>query len=933
MKRKVITAICLTLLINSLSTFAQVIISKPIAPTPSDSVVITFNAALGSKGLKGYTGDVYAHTGVITSESSGWTHVQSDWGVNIPKCKLNRIGNDLYEFKIAPSIKQFYEVGSNEKVIKLAFVFRDATGTNTGKTDAQGDIFFDVATEKTLHLDIIQPKKKFIFIEKDRKIQINANAGLADSIVIMTDGVTTKVSRDTTILDSIMANNYGTHWIKLAAFTKSVSVSDSFGYFVCNKNIVQALPGAMHDGVNYLNNYTSNASVLLCLVAPNKTNAFVVGEFNNWKLDTAYQMKQTPDKSRFWIEIFGLTPGKEYAYKFNVDGITVADPFTHKILDPDNDKFISSETYLNLKAYPIDKTKGIVSILQTNQPVYNWKHNNDPVPSKDKLVIYELLVRDFVAKHDYKTIIDSLKYLKRLNINAIELMPVMEFEGNSSWGYNPSFYFAPDKYYGPANDLKKFVDTCHSLGIAVIFDMVLNHSFGQSPMVQLYWDNANNMPSSDNPWFNQTPKHDYNVGFDFNHESAYTKLFVSQVLKYWLTEFKADGFRFDLSKGFTQKNTLGDVAAWGNYDATRVAIWKAISDTIWKVNKNAYVILEHFADNSEEKELVSYGMLVWGNMNYNYNEATMGWNEADKTNFSRVSYKVREMSNPGLVSYMESHDEERIMYKNITYGNNGNAIYPINGNLENSLLRTELGVAFFLTVPGPKMIWQFGELGYDINIDYNGRTGEKPIHWEYYSNPSRKRLFTVYNELLKLRNDNKAFSSSDFTINAVASVKTIAINDASMDVRIIGNFDIVSKSADPSFSKTGWWYNFVSGDSINVTDVHKLFDLAAGEYKIFTSKRLAKPSFDEKQKINHIGLSNKFSFYPNPCNDQLKLEISDPLKGQTIFEISDVTGKTVLSIKIAAGQNEITIQTNNLKSGIYLVGLKGESKEKLLKLE
>ena len=57
-------------------------------------------------------------------------------------------------------------------------------------------------------------------------------------------------------------------------------------------------------------------------------------------------------------------------------------------------------------------------------------------------------------------------------------MPFNEFEGNDSWGYNPDFYFAPDKYYGPKNTLKEFIDSCHSKGIAVIMDIALNHSFG-----------------------------------------------------------------------------------------------------------------------------------------------------------------------------------------------------------------------------------------------------------------------------------------------------------------------------------------------------------------------------------------------------------------------------------------------------------------------
>ena len=76
--------------------------------------------------------------------------------------------------------------------------------------------------------------------------------------------------------------------------------------------------------------------------------------------------------------------------------------------------------------------------------------------AKEKLFIYELLLRDFVARHDFQTLKDTLNYLQNLGVNAIELMPVNEFEGNESWGYNPAFYFAVDKYYGSKNAFKSF---------------------------------------------------------------------------------------------------------------------------------------------------------------------------------------------------------------------------------------------------------------------------------------------------------------------------------------------------------------------------------------------------------------------------------------------------------------------------------------------
>lgn len=152
-------------------------------------------------------------------------------------------------------------------------------------------------------------------------------------------------------------------------------------------------------------------------------------------------MKNTSDGNIWWIQVDNLNPDTEYAYQFLVDGsLKIADPYCEKILDPANDSYIDALTYPGLKAYPTGKTTGIVSVMQGNRSAYNWKHTSGFTrPAKNNLVIYELLIRDFTAEHNYASTLQKLDYLVGLGINAIELMPVNEFEGNLSWGYNPSF--------------------------------------------------------------------------------------------------------------------------------------------------------------------------------------------------------------------------------------------------------------------------------------------------------------------------------------------------------------------------------------------------------------------------------------------------------------------------------------------------------------
>ncbi|QTE34517.1 alpha-amylase family glycosyl hydrolase [Mucilaginibacter gossypii] len=603
-------------------------------------------------------------------------------------------------------------------------------------------------------------------------------------------------------------------------------------------NTGKALPAGAKDGVTFIN---SGKSVIFNLYAPGKKSVSVIGDFNGWDVnDTKAVMNNTPDGKRWWVQIDNIDPAAEYGYQLYIDkSLKVADPYTEKVLDPDNDSYISSDTYPNLKKYPAGKTTGNVSVFQANQPAYSWKNTSFTRPDKKNLVIYELLLRDFIDAHNYQTLTDTLKYLSNLGVNAIELMPFNEFEGNLSWGYNPSFYFAPDKYYGTKNALKAFIDECHSRGIAVIQDIVLNHSFGQSPMVQMYFNTTAGKPAANNPWYNVDPTHPYNVGYQFNHESADTKYFVKNVLKFWMTEYKIDGFRFDLSKGFTQVNygtSDAAVNAWSQYDASRVAIWKDYNNYIKSIdNNNFYVILEHFAANQEEKELAGEGMMLWNNLNYNANEATMGW--LTNSNFQGLFYDQHTFTQPyNLVGYFESHDEERLQFKNESYGN---AVGSYNVKDKNTgLAREEMAAAFLFSVPGPKMLWQFGELGYDVSINQGGRTSNKPIYWNYNTDPNRRHLYGVYAKMIKMKEKNAVFASTNYTYDLAGPIKTIQLKEASANVEVVGNFDVVLQTGSISFPATGTWYDNINKTSISVTSLPYSMTLQPGEYHVYSSTPL-----------------------------------------------------------------------------------------------
>ncbi|MCZ4410638.1 alpha-amylase family glycosyl hydrolase [Cryomorphaceae bacterium 1068] len=616
-------------------------------------------------------------------------------------------------------------------------------------------------------------------------------------------------------------------------------------------NVAEGLPEIMDppagvtDGINYI----SDTSVILQLVAPFKDYVYVIGDFNDWERQPEYFCKKTSSGDRWWVQVDGLTPGEEYRFQYSIDDedLRVADVYAKKILDPFNDQFIGDNRYPDLIDYPQGETTNIVSVLQTNQEQYEWQDDNFQRPPLDRLIIYELLVRDFTEEGTFQAVIDTLDYLDRLGVNAIELMPVNEFEGNESWGYNSSFFFAVDKYYGTEEDLKMLIDACHDRDIAVIIDVVLNHSFGQNPQVRMYSENgAAGPPTVENPWFNTLARHPFSVGYDYNHDSPYTQEFVKRVLQYWIEEFHIDGYRFDLSKGFTQNNTLGDVGAWNGYDQSRVDNWVRIRNDIHEVDDQVYLILEHLGDNPEETALANIGFMLWGSQHAPFKQAALGFPFGQDLSFA--SYQNRGWNFPNLVSYAESHDEERLMYENLENGNSFNPDHDPK-DLETALARQEAIHAFNIPLLGPKMFWQFAELGYDFSINYcndelndpSCRTNNKPVRWDYYFEPARQRLYKVFAAINKLKTDYPAFGSSNFNYDVGGTGKRLIIQHESMDVVIIGNFDVVPVSIIPGFTQTGVWYDYFGGNAIFENNLSNSFKLQPGEYRIYTTVQLPTP--------------------------------------------------------------------------------------------
>ncbi len=881
--RTLVLLISLLLLVRIGS--AQVITSIPVLPNEGQSVAITFDATKGSGGLIDYTGDVYAHIGVITDKSSSgsdWKYVVAAWGTNVAKAKMTRTGSNQYQLNISPDIRQYFAVPAGEVILKIAMVFRSGVIVGSdylqGKDTGSKDIYQDVYAAG-LNFAIQQPGKNQIF-QPNTTIPFSATASTtADLELYLNDNKIQSVSGTTIAYNFNLAA--GDYWIKAKAISSAKTITDSVYFYVLSTQVIESRPAGAKKGISY----PDSQSALLVLWAPYKQNVFVLADFNNWKPSSNSRMKK--DGDYFWLKIDNLTSGKEYAFQYLVDGtLKIADPYTDKILDPWNDQNITAATYPNLISYPVGKTDGIVSVLQTNKTKYSWQVAQFTPPASDTCVIYEALVRDFDSKHSFSGVASHLDYLKDLKINVLELMPVNEFEGNSSWGYNPSFYFAPDKYYGPADELKKLVDQCHQRGIAVVMDMVLNHSYGQSPFLQLYFDGTN--PTTQNPWYNVKSNFnnpDAQWGYDFNHESQATRELVDSVASYWMSEYKIDGFRYDFTKGFSNNIKDATTDPWGSkYDAQRIFNLERMAGEVRKRKPGALIIFEHLSDNNEEKELVESGngILLWANSSGNCGEAAMGFNDGTKSDFNWASYKQRTWTKAAAVGYMESHDEERIAYKCITYGNSAGSYNTRDSTT--AYKRAALTAALFMPIPGPKMIWQFEELGYDYSIELGGRLGEKPIKWNYVDKPARTYLFRVLAKLIYLKKTYPIFRTTDFTYSLSSDLKWLKLNQGSENVVIFGNFGVTTGTLAIDFPKAGTWYDYFLESTVQVTNTSQSIVLAPGEFRVYSTQNFANPGITTEVELVPKPAAG-FVIWPNPVSDFVKISSVSALSRIIVFSM------------------------------------------------
>lgn len=710
-------------------------------------------------------------------------------------------------------------------------------------------------------------------------------------------------------------------------------------------------PAGLQDGITYVNDTT----VRLSLFAPYKSFVHLIGDFNGWSVSDDFLLfrdRQDDDNVWWWIELNGLTPGEEVGFQYLVDGnLRIADLYSEKVLDASNDPFIPSTTYPNLKPYPTGLTTGPVTVIQPGRTPYPWQTTDYERPAMEDLVIYELLVRDFIGARNYQTLRDTLDYLERLGVNAIELMPIQQFGGNLNWGYQPTFHLAVDKFYGPADELRAFIDAAHGRGMAVILDVVYNHADTPSPLVDLYGCVESGL------YTNNPPRHPFNVFCDLDHTQPATQRWLDRANRYWIEEFRVDGYRFDLSKGFMQ------TGPWDGYNPQRIGLLTRMADVIWDADPNFYVILEHLNPNrQEETELALYGrnqgfpgMMMWNDMNRAYSQSAMGYlsDSQFQSNLSLTYPPNKQLPVTGAVTYMESHDEQWMMYRNRAFGPQVEG-YDVR-SLPIALQRQKLAGTFFFTIPGPRMMWQFGELGYGWGLNGEeclkpgdgsngecpaaapGRTAVKPLPWtaprQYHLDPERRRLFETWSALIHLRRSDPVFTSPQtqvqLRVGQGVAGRRIGLTLDDTRVVIIGNFGLTPMEVNPDFPIAGTWYEFFTREERAVEDLTAPILLGPGEARIYSTVEFFAPPPDIYVSTEPGDASERAAFalstpYPNPTTGGATIPFALGAATAARVEVYDLLGRRVavlLDETLPEGAHTVRLDGGALAAGTYLVRL------------
>ncbi len=892
----------------------QIITSNPpLLSQSSKGIVLTYHAdaAESNKALVGLPAStaVYAHIGLITDKStsnSDWKYAPT-WGDNADKYKLTYVSPSTYTLTIGDFRSYFPDLGANEKIKRIALVFRTGDNTKEGKTMAGGDIFVDVF-EEGFNMTISASESGIASVGKSVTVNVATSEPAYINLKVNGTNLDTKssVSSLSAVYTIPALGSY--EFTASATNAAGTTVTKSLTLVAPEASKAAAYPGGTPKMGAVAN---GDGSVTFCLAAPGKSSVILVPSWDNYAIKNSNVMAYHDYNGYryFWITVKGLDPDKPYPYYYLVDGtIKVGDPYARLVLDCYSDKFLDRTVWPDCPQYPYDYFDDVVLAVYQGNLDNNYKFSDFTIPDHRNLVIYELLLRDFTGTEGksegngtLRQAIEKIPYLAELGVNAVELMPVMEFNGNNSWGYNTNFYFAPDKAYGSPKDYKDFIEICHRYGMAVILDIVFNQSDGLHPWYRMYDINSN-------PFYNATAPHAYSVLNDWRQDNPLVQQQWEDALRYWMTAYNVDGFRFDLVKGLGDNDSYGSNHDTEKYNQSRIDRMKRLHAVITSVKPNGIHINEHLAGASEETPMAQDGQLLWANFNYNFSQFAIG--QAEGSGGGKLSQLYTGYGRPDgtYIAYGESHDEERVGYAITSRG--ATALR----SATNASKRLGLVAAQLLLTPGPKMIWQFGELGANQTTK-NGsgnNTDPKKVIWGNLENSNYKALHDTYQALLYIRMHNPELFAADATYTQtnlggdVSRPRTIVLRSGDKEVICFIN---------PN----------ATGSAMTVSARASL--LSASNNQLIIATPGVNPTLSGSTNVTVSLPANSMAVFAT----------------KSVSGTEDITGDLTLAVKVYGSQGRIVIdgeyesaavytiegramsQSDSLLPGLYIVVVDGDS--------
>ncbi len=506
------------------------------------------------------------------------------------------------------------------------------------------------------------------------------------------------------------------------------------------------------------------------LFAPGKASVSLIGEFNDW--DRAADPMQ-PVTDGWWYLEKQLGSGS-HTYQFAVDGeIVISDPYARSLAE-------DSE---------YDPPRAIVDV---GAPAFEWRHDDWYRPWFSDLIIYEIHVNDFTEQANFRGVIEKLPYLRDLGVNAIELMPIFEFKGDLGWGYNPAYFFSVECAYGSPDDFRELVDQAHGHGIAVILDLVLAHTAHRHPFNKLYLYH-------ESPWYGRSCGEQNQFGFpELDHSREATQRFVADVQRYWLTEYHVDGFRYDYCHGIGFCDEIG---------------MPKVVKTAREARADAYLIAEYSPENPQDVNRCDldgawhvggrYKLMAMlcegqvGDHSWDDFEETTGFLDPWKQGYDRSTL---------VVNFLESHDEQRLMWDVMDAGMSEEA----------ARFKSALGAIVLFTMPGEPMLYHGQEWG-----EATERSTERnTLHWELLDDPGHLGLQEHYRRLAWLRREHPALRSETFSLDASYPDQKALVyhrwHDAGDVVVVACNFSPGGQEINVPFPTAGRWRDVVSGRTVEV---------------------------------------------------------------------------------------------------------------------